>query len=193
MMWDDARWRSLNEARFLAQDPEDVGTPGIVGFLLDRGYISGQVIAIARLTELGSTNPRKQVNSLRRLVVEVTNARDQFTREIFISRTGLPYDWEAARHREVQTIGGIRWLGMTRPDAWTQSLQLHEEFDRLSGVSWANRNRDDLISIDVFDRLNASLADPVFGKITTLRHKSIAHAADGFSRASSTACLTGYR
>lgn len=59
MMWMDAAWRSLNETRRLTQGSADAGTPSIVASLLDRGYISGQVLAIGRLLDRSAQNPKK--------------------------------------------------------------------------------------------------------------------------------------
>lgn len=190
MMWDDAAWRSLNEARFIARDRDDIGTPGIVGNLLDKGYISGQVIAISRLLEMGSARPHKQVNSLRRLVDEISANSHLFTREIYICRDGLPYDFAATRDSNPLSTGtAATWMDTSGPKAWTQSHLLHEEFDRLSGTT--NRSRDDVIDPALFGRLSAALEDQVFKDVLSLRHKSIAHAADAFSRTSTPNPRTG--
>lgn len=186
MMWDDAAWRSLNRARFIARDREDIGTSSIVGSLLDRGYISGQVIAISRLLERGAARPQKQINSLRRLVDEISNSQHLITREIYICRDGLPYDHITARLTE-SNISQKNFIPtwLNSPLDFHQSLLLHEEFDRLSGVSPEQRSRDDLIANTLFERLSKTLEDAVFQDILELRHKSIAHAADEISRRSS--------
>ena len=118
MMWDDAAWRSLNHARFVAKDRDDIGTSGIVGSLLDKGWISGQVIAISRLMEQGAQRPFKQVNSLRRLVDEISENRHLLTREIYIGRDGLPYDYETARSRNPIIVDSDRaqatWLDRSK-------------------------------------------------------------------------------
>lgn len=182
MVWLDAQWQALNHARFLAKTRKGVGTPGIVGALLDRGYLAGQIIAITRLLEPGSKDAKKQVVSLRRLVDEITKVRHLFTREIYVAHDATPYDWQAVRAKAPVQSGAV-WTETTGPDAWMSSMRLHEEFDRLSGVKPQDRARTDIISTSVFDRLNDSLADPVLADIKTWRNKSVAHAADAFSRA----------
>jgi hypothetical protein len=186
MMGDDAKWRALNEARRLAANRADAGTSGIVASLLDRGYVAGQVIAISRLIEVGNARqPARQVNSLRRLVEEITANRELLTREVFVSRDGLPFSYETIRHHwpaaTAGTSAGAYWTneGQTQ---WIMAQMQHQLFDRLSGQKPTDRSRNDLIEKSFFDRLSEALNDPIFSDIIELRHKSIAHAADAFSR-----------
>lgn len=188
MMWEDAAWRTLNHARHLSDGVDDIGTPGIVASLLDRGYVAGQVIAISRLIERGAARPHKQVNSLRRLVDEIADSKDLLTREVYVCRDGLPYDFNAVRSRLHVTVDPQRpmvtWLETGGPNAWTQSMLLHEEFDKLSCVGPEGRTRNDRISSPFFDRMKSIFDDTVFEDIHSMRHKSIAHAADHISRSS---------
>ena len=184
MMWMDAAWRSMNEARRLAIRDEQVGTPGMVAVLLDRGYIAGQVIAIGRLLDPSASQPKRQVNSIRRLVDDIAANRDLFTREVYVSRDGLPYDYQAVQARELSAITNteIRWMPTTGSTAWHMSSLQHRQFDRLSGVAPDARSRNDTISDSIFDGMLAAFDEQVFKDITDMRHKSIAHAADDFSR-----------
>lgn len=181
MFWNDAVWRSLNESRRLAIDREGIGTPGIVAALLDRGYLTGQVLSVSRLLERSSRNATKQVNSLRRIADELSAERGLFTREVFVAHDGLPFDWEAVRER-VGFQAGVVWRDTAGPNAWEMALLRHKEFDRLSGVSSGQRSRNDLISDHLWQKFEQTLNDPVFEDILAFRHKSIAHAADEFSR-----------
>lgn len=183
MMWDDAAWRTLNHARFMSQGREDIASSSFVGYLLDKGYISNQVLAISRLLEPGAQRPHKQVNSLWRLVDEISSKRELITREIYVSRDGLPYDYQKSRASAFFPANGTAvWVATTGPEAWSQSKILHEEFDRLSGVDHNSRARTDLISISIFDNMAVALRSEVFTHISGLRNKVIAHAADKFSR-----------
>lgn len=190
MMGEDAKWRSLNEARRLAMDRDDAATSGIVASLLDRGYVAGQVIAISRLIEQGnSRSPAKQVNSLKRLVDEIFANKGLLTREVFVARDGLPYSYEKMRAKHPLPVVEDAPVAMSLDEGqnqWMMAQMQHEAFDRLSGTTALNRTRDDVIGDAVFDRMNSTLADPVFADILALRHKSIAHAADKFSRAQAT-------
>jgi len=185
MMWQDAAWRTANEARRFA-DPDDptAAIAPMLAAMLDRGYVSGQVIAISRLLEVSSPkNPKRGVVSLRRVVDEISQARDLFTREVFVSHDGLPYDWEAARRAESLPSGSaVRWMESKGPGAWVTAMGQHEVFDSLSRVSPDHRNREDRIADAVFDRLAAAFDDPVFADVLALRNKTVAHAADAFSR-----------
>lgn len=189
MMGEDAKWRSLNEARRLSMDRDDAATSGIVASLLHRGYVAGQVIAVSRLIEPGGKSPAKQVNSIRRLVDEIQTNKGLLTREVFVGRDGLPYSNENMRQNYpalvIENTNAAMWLddGQTQ---WAIAQMQHEAFDRLSGKDQLTRSRDDVIGDAVFDRMNASLTDPVFADILALRHKSIAHAADEFSRSQAT-------
>jgi hypothetical protein len=185
MMWNDAQWRMLNHTRYLARDRDDVGTPGVVGKLLDRGYVSGQVLAIARLNDPSHSDPERQVNSLRRLVSDMKKSRHLLTREMYVAGNGLPYDWQAARDRFAPTTSGSHWLASGGPEDFMQAMGLHLQFDALSGVSPADRSRKDLISIDVYKRLEGNLDHDVMGKIKLMRNKSVAHAATLISREAS--------
>lgn len=192
MMWYDAAWRSLNHTRFLAKDRTDVGTAPLLAPLLDRGYLTGQVISISRLLENGSSRgPYKQVNSLKRMLDEIEANKHLFTRQNFICRDGLPYEWEPIMHEEfsraprengVITVG---WVDFSGPKSWAQSQLLHVLFDRLSGASSCNRSREDIISDQYLKSLRDMISAPIFSTIIEMRHKSIAHAATDFSRASS--------
>lgn len=194
MMWTDAAWRSLNEARRLTAGSDEAGTPGMVAALLDRGYVSGQVIAIGRLLDPTAAQPKRQVNSIRRLVDDIAARRRLFTREIFISSDGLPYDHQMVRARELSAMvgGKLQWMPNSEALAWQMSELRHREFDRLSGIAPDSRSRNDTISDSLFDRMIAAFDDPVFKDILEMRHKSVAHAADKFSRSIAKNLRTGF-
>ena len=192
MLCQDAAWRCANEARrFAKEDGPNASIAPLIAMMLDRGYVSGQVIAIAKLLEASPTNqPKKAVVSLRRLTDEVREARSLITRENFVSQDALPYDCEVVEARELSLIAAktdksrVYFTSMPTagPEAWAMAAQQHEFFDRLSGVPADRRDRRDLIDVAFFDRLDASLQDPLLDEIRTLRHKSVAHAADAGSR-----------
>lgn len=185
MMWQDAAWRVANEARrFTAEDGPTAAVAPILGAMLDRGYVAGQVIAIARLLESSDPkHPKKGVVSLKRLVNEIRINKEVLTREIYVSHDALPYDWEAVRANEYSTAETeVRFIADEGPTAWAMAMGQHETFDRLSGVESFARTRNDLISESLLDKMEENLNDPVFEDVLKLRHKIIAHAADEFSR-----------
>lgn len=194
MLWQDAAWRMANEARRYAQeDGPNASVAPILGAMLDRGYVAGQVIAIGRLLERSNPRqPQRGVVSLRRIVDEIRAHRDLFTREIFVCQDGLPYDWEAARERDVAAWMAkhdpnegvqMQWLPTQGPDAWMTAEQQHKLFDMLSQTDPQVRSRRDRLGDAVLERLDSMLDDQVFTDVLALRNKTIAHAADTFSRA----------
>jgi hypothetical protein len=202
MMWQDAAWRSANEARgYAKEDGPNASVAPLIGALLDRGYVAGQVLAIGRLLERSDPkNPKRAVVSLRRLVAEIKDARDLITRENFVANDALPYDYEKGERAEHEKIaaelerrGGAYYIRNPTdgPDAWGISKSQHQLFDRLSGVDRDKRSRTDLIQRDFLARLEAYLDDPVFEQILDLRNKSVAHAADAFSRSQTNLLRTG--
>lgn len=204
MLWQDAAWRSANEARRYTKDNgPNASVAPLLGAMLDSGYVAGQVISITRLLEWSNPKkPSKGVVSLRRIVDEMKERRDLFTREVFVARDALPYDWEAVRDAEDQTRraqlgsrGGVTFEGRatTGPIAWSASAERHSMFDRISQVNPEARSRQDGISDAFFGKIEASLSDGVFDVVREFRHKVVAHAADAFSRAQSRQLLTGVK
>lgn len=203
MMWFDIAWRTANEARQFADDDGTRGsTAPLIAMMLDRGYLAGQVIAITRLLEKAPANqPKKAVISLPRIVDEMRAARELITRENFVCRDALPYEYESLQAAELDRLAAemaanpnkVRRvsLSLSGPEGFDQARMEHELFDQLSGIAPENRTRGDLISETFFDRLDELLASPPLPEIKALRNKSIAHAADAFSRAQAAELRSG--
>lgn len=192
LLWQDAAWRSANEARNFTKDdgPNSSVTP-ILARLLDQGYISGQIIAISRLLEPSDPkHPKKAVVSLRRIVDEMRAVRPLFTRENFVAQDALPYEWDKVRRVEIDGIlaempeSGVHFgYGDTSgPKAWDMAQRQHELFDQISGVGSDQRSRNDLISEAFFDKIDLVLEDQLLESIRLMRNKTVAHAADEHSR-----------
>ena len=185
LMWHDAVFRALNDARRLEGAEKTSSRAPTLAQFIDQGYVSGQVLGISKLVEYSNPKqPTKGVISLKRIVDEMSANRDLFTREIFVAHDGLPYDGAAAEAAFLEKVAtsGFEAMDTEGPLAWDSAARLHELFDRISGVKPGTRQRDDRLPDEVFDRLVAALDDPVFGDIRLLRHKSLAHAADAASR-----------
>jgi hypothetical protein len=189
MLWNDVAFRCFNEARRYAQEGEPTASlSGTLAEFLDTGYVATQTLAISKLVERNNEKqPSKAVISLRRVVDDVVSHRELFTREIFVSFDGLPYDPEPAKQRHFESLPRegkprVTWLNTSGPEAWGTSETLHKVFDRLGGIRAGQRSRTDTISVSTMERLNAVLDRPVFATILMLRHKLIAHAADENNR-----------
>jgi hypothetical protein len=109
-----------------------------------------QTLAIRRLAD-----KRKDVVSLRRLVTEIQESRHLFTREIFVSHDGLPYDYASVENRIMLTHLGKApfWGAKTGPDANRPSEAAHKFFDDLCGIDLPNRRRTDQIPDIVFGKI----------------------------------------
>lgn len=185
MLWADATYRSLNEARRYASEaaPTSAISPILAEFL-DAGYVATQVLAIGKLTEKSYSDPNRSVISLRRVVDEISHNRDLFTRENYICFDALPFDPEPVRQARERTAipGEARWLPHEGPEAWLTSESYHKIFDQLSGTSAGGRARTDRVSGEVFDKLVSAFDHPGLKAIELLRQKFIAHAADRTNR-----------
>ena len=202
LFWQDAAFRTFNQARLLTKDrkPTSAMAPLLASFL-DQGYVSAQVLGISRLVEFSDPkHPKKGVVSLRRLVDELRAHRRLLTRENFLSQDNLPYDFEPVREAAfaaavAKAENGVDFWheAVGGPTDYDSARSQHELFDRLSGVNADQRQPNDLISESVLELLDKALNDPVFEAIKKFRHKTIAHAADAFSRGPATSSVPGLK
>ncbi|MGE5475528.1 MAG: hypothetical protein ACM3Q1_02650 [Bacteroidales bacterium] len=190
MIWDDASFRILNEARNPALSPNGSSARNaLLANIIDRGYVLGQVIALRKLVEKNPSDRKKGVVTLRRLLDDLRLHRHLFTREIYVTHDGLPYDYEEVerqwwerRFKSGET--GLTSLPTSGPGAFDFSRMAHERFDKLSGVEPQNRSRTDCISESVFDTLDRWIKESGASDIIIMGNKFLAHAADSVSRAS---------
>jgi len=188
IMWNDAAYRSLDEARrFASEGNPTAAVNGMFVEFIAQGYVSTQVLAICKITDRSDNNPKKGVISLRRLLDDIDNHRHLLTRENFVSYDGLPYDYAAVEQAYIDSLtpeelAEIRWVPTKGPEAWGLSDRMHSAFDELSGVAADERTPTDLIHEDVFKTVKACFDEPILEKLRTNRNKFIAHAADKLSR-----------
>ena len=189
LMWNDAVFRTLNEARRVEGADKSASRAPLLASFLDAGYVNVQVLGISKLLEKNPPQANKGVISLRRIVDELSANRDLFTREVFIAHDGLPYDFEAIQKAHMEQLLAkhgtepvFEAMDVEGPQAWDTAQRQHQLFDRLSGVKPEHRSREDRIGDQLFDELCKALEDPIFKDIKDLRHKSLAHAADAASR-----------
>lgn len=188
MMWDDAVYRSLNEARQFASEANPTAAiNGMLSTFLDRSYLSGQILAICKITDKSHKNPKRGVISLRRLFEDIKQHRHLLTRENFVAYDGVPYDHAAAYQKYIdglslEELREPRWLPGKGADAWVASMGLHSVFDAISGVSEVDRDRTDLVADAVFNSVEAWFEAPILQKVRTHRNTFVGHAADEVSR-----------
>lgn len=183
IMWSDAAYRSLNEARrFASKASPTSSVNGMMGEFLDRGYVATQVLDICKLTDGGD-----DVVSLRRLFADIKKHRHLITRENFVAYDGLPYDYAAAWQAHIDALTREqtrqpRWVSTKGPNGWGISEIMHNAFDGLSGIAADKRSPKDLIHKSVFATMATWFEDPVLTKLRTYRNKYLGHAADQKSR-----------
>lgn len=96
MLWNDAVFRTVNEARRLARigDYKSSARNFSIAHFMDQGWVAWQALAIRKLMEPAARQPEKQVISLRRVIDEITANRALITRENYVCHDGLPFDPE---------------------------------------------------------------------------------------------------
>ena len=193
MIWDDASFRILNEARNPKLSPNGSSAQNaLLANFIDRGYVLGQVIALRKLVEKNPSDKKKGVVTLRRLLDDLRAHRHLLTREIYVAHDGLPYDYEEVerqwweQHFANRSSSGVTVssISTTGSGAFDTSKRSHQQFDRLSGVKPEDRSRTDCISESVFDTLDRWIKESGASTIIDMGNKFLAHAADSVSRAS---------
>jgi hypothetical protein len=183
MMWDDAAFRALNEARRFSSPERPTGAIApLLTRLIDQGFVATQVLAIARLVD-----KRKDVISLRRLLDDIEAHAHLITREVFVCHDALPFDPVAAERAYWEREGWPKsgeMIGLPTegPDAFDIARMAHEAFDKIAAPCARSRGRGDRIDPTVFARLRSAFATDEVAAIVQLRHKFVAHAADTPSR-----------
>jgi hypothetical protein len=173
----DMGYRMLTKPR--SDTPQDVNIAarnGLLAHALDIGYAATQVLAIRRLLDR-----RKDVASLQRLLSDLKKNRNLITRENYVAHDGKPYDpdgWQSLPPSPEIQIWGSQAPGLY---GYVISKIRQEMFDKLSRVPEASRSRADLISEEIFDRLESWLRSVEAEKLIALSHKFFAHAADSNS------------
>ena len=129
--------------------------------------------------------PKHQVISLRRLLDDIKNNICLITREIYVANDGLPYNPKPGRDGFLAAppeSGGSGTFPASGPEAWPAAERAHAVFDNLAGVNPGDRSRDDRVDPEIFTRLESVLSRSGCDHFATLGNKSVAHAADLFSR-----------
>ena len=168
LLWNDTVFRTFNEARHLSIKDES-GATGLncpLINLLDEGFVSLQVMAIRRLSDPNFYDPHKAVISIRRLIDDIGDNLDLFTRENYICFEGTKYKGLSDEK------DGINWFH------WDQK---HKNFDRLSGVSSSQRSRKDKLKKNIISSLRSELDS--CKDLRTYANKFIAHTSDRLGKA----------
>lgn len=162
IVWDDAIFRTLNEARRIsAEHPStENGFNADLLDLLDRSFVVNQVMALRRLTDPGFHDPKKGVISLERLLADIEENSHLLTREHYICFDGTPYDKLIHDNDQLRTF---------------MREEMHSTFDILSRTSATSRSRKDAVQPALLREVVKTLA--ACGDFRDYANKFIAHAA----------------
>lgn len=162
IVWDDAIFRTLNEARRLSAErpsPERGFNADLLD-LLDRNFVTSQVMALRRLTDPGFHDPKKGVISLARLLADIEANCHLLTREHYICFDGTPFDKPLNEGDQLPTL---------------MRKRMHQRFDILSRTSAASRSRKDVVQLCLLREVSKTL--DACGDFREYANKFIAHAA----------------
>lgn len=183
MIWSDRLFWMINESRKISieQGGEFAARSGWLGEMIDQGYYATQLLALRKIMEPASKDPRRQVVSLRRLLDDLKVHRHLFTRENYVCYDGLRFDPKEAERiywAENAPVTGVSSEAIGGPADSAMSERTHCDFDALSDGIGPSRDRFERIREEVFDNLVARLKAAPFDKVRVLANKKIAHAPD---------------
>jgi hypothetical protein len=182
MVWTDVAFKVLTG---LAEDDDNaLNNPLIVEALLN-GHVATQVLAIRRLMDRRGTG----IISLRRLVTDVGNNFDLFTRENFVCFDGLPDDYATIRQTRMERLFQdnkgkpiFMWHSTEGPEADGASELAHEEFDRLAGIDPAKRTPSDRLPRRLLKTISQWLVESDADQLAEWSHVYLAHGGDRVAR-----------
>ena len=186
MVWDTAIFRLMLEGRQIQIEnaPKNPAINGSLHSFIDRSYFASQSAYIRRLTDISySLTGKRGVYSVSALIRDISNHRNDLTRENYFQLRSMPYDYAEIREKEqeflkTQEIGKAFFIPSEFD--WERIAEAHQLFDRLSGCTHANRQPNDIILEKVFIRLQEKLNS--CKTITDYVDKFVAHSATPESR-----------
>ena len=145
IIWNDNVYRTFNEARRISAETNgsSTGLAGTLIELVDRMFVTHQSMAIRMLIDDYEWRPDRSVYSLPRLLKEIEQNKNLFTRENYICYDGLPFDGKNL--------------------SWKDELiykDRQKKFDILSKKNESDRNREDNLSHAVFSEIKNLSAYP---------------------------------
>lgn len=160
--WEDTIYRSFNEGLRLNQKrKQPLKLPASLIDLIHDHYFISQVIFFRRLFEKKARDAKKEVYSLQTLISDINKSAEYITRENYVCYDGTPYSVPNDK---------VNWrIKATSEDR-------HKVFDMLSGCNELNRKREDVISLNVLNRLDEELKRQ-WKRIAYHSNKYYAHAS----------------
>jgi len=166
LLWNDIVYRTYNEAVRLSNETKDpsTGVPATLLQLLDLQFMDMQVMAIRRLTDPHEHDPKRSVSSLPRLICEIKENIDLYTRENYVCYDGTPYE----------RAGNEDWKTEARRD------DRQKKYDILSGKDEASRTRLDKVNMNTLKDMEKEFK--TFDVLRKYANKYLAHASDPENR-----------
>jgi hypothetical protein len=172
LFWDHTVFRTFNEARRLSIETNDpsTGLQGTIIDLLDRNFMDSQAIAVRRLTD-----QRKDVVSLRRIIDEIRENANLYTRENYVCYDGISFDEAPDDDHHAKHF---RYSRQTC-------------YDYLSGKDKDSRSRNDKLSPTVLAKMEEAVTKDFVTteEVRMYVNKWVAHAAAQDNRGQHVAVL----
>ena len=181
MVWADISFRTISHIAM--NDPASGLRNTLVAEQIINGYVANQVLAIRRLLD-----GRKDVISLRRLLIDMRSNFHLFTRENCVCYNGLPYDYEAIREKDYVSRPvepgrpQVFWVSTTGPDGWGGSQAAHHHFDKMANILPQNRKRSDRLPSSLLDAVESWLEHTDANELADWSHAYLAHAGNPANR-----------
>ena len=166
LVWDAGIFGSINECR----RPDEIGISPVLNRpiqdFIDRNFVASQMARLRRLVDAYPLQSDKDavrdnsVFSLKSLVSDIRANRHLMTRKAIFEQQEIEYDlaiadareWEEVK-KELESGASSMWVSAS---AWP-TRDLHQLWDRLSGVSATARSDGDIPSDEIFDRMISDL------------------------------------
>ena len=181
MVWDGGSYRVIEAARAMAKNGSD-GRPEVSTLLhglLDRCFFESFAMSIRRLLDA-----RSDVYSLARVLDEVAANSHLFTRANMLQIREFPYDYEKVRTDLVKANPPSPYIGQMVGHEFFRcelSKQVHEDIDKLCGVTPDRRSPCDSICRSIVTQMRNSLEDQK-EKVVLWVNKFVAHSSTSESR-----------
>lgn len=162
----DTVWRTYNEARRISRETRcpNTGLAGSIIEVLDEGFFCLQVFELSKLIEKNWPDPKKHIYSIRRLLDEIKEHAELFTREAYVAFDDISY--------EVKNGENPRWE--------LERSYRHCRYDVISDVTEAKRSKENKLSPDYLEKIEKKFN--AFANLKIYRDKYLGHAADPTNR-----------
>lgn len=192
LIWNAGIFGFINECRRPNEDGSAPELNGPIQAFIDNNFVACQMARMRRLVDgypleaIKNGARDKSVFSLSSLVADIEKHRHLMTRKAIFLLQDLEYDLAFAQQRESEEFqreiesGSSTMFFSTA--AW-HSRDLHQLWDRLSGVSATERDEGDIPRKEIFERMNSDLRE--VDQARDWATLFIAHAASTSSREAS--------